>query len=638
MNYKVKLLLIFFLFLTKIVGAQNNKERLYDKIWEEIDKGNYDKGLLLNDSLFKLSNKNEDVEYYHKALNMKGNLYYLKDEYTQAKKIIEKNLKEIHRIKKTSLKSSLLIQGMTVLGLTYLATGEFEMSINFFYKALELAEKNNDEGISLSLKKRIAGVLSNLKEYDQAREYYFEIIKVAKESDEGPYNLSSVYENLALTYFSEDNSIQAEKYMLLAEVGLIKENKESLRIFFQNFSAILFKRKKLTKSLNYALKAFEISKEIQKSGSRSEIEMHNNLAAIYQVLDSVKKSKYHLNIADSLNEKINSLVFKSQISDGVSITYEELKDYKNALRVLKKHISFNDSLFNTERSKITQEIKTQYETSKKEAEIIYQKKMVNEHKKQKYLLGILGVFLIGLLGFGIYIYKERLKTQKKMFVNQNELNEQKVNSLIESQKLQSIQDYVDGQNNERERIAGDLHDGIGGDLIAIKMKLEKLYEEQPQEIKSILLSMERTYDEVRNLSHDLVSKNASLYRFTEMLIQFIDFSINKGVVVKCNFYPKDELNKLSEDVQHAIYRILQELITNFNKHAEGTNVFINITKHENGKINLMIEDNGKGFDVNNEKRGIGLESIKKRVFKHNGSVFIESTPNKGTVINIDIND
>lgn len=291
-----------------------------------------------------------------------------------------------------------------------------------------------------------------------------------------------------------------------------------------------------------------------------------------------------------------------------------------------------DSLLSVQKSRLVAQVETKFKIEKKESEIKSQQQLINFQKKQTIIMAIGIAVLLLVLGIATWFYRQRIITQKELLKNQEALNEEKVKGILESHKLQSTQAYISGQNEERERIAKDLHDSVSGNLAAIKLKLSDLCIEK-KEISDIIQNVESTYEEVRAISHNLRSKELLLDNFTDLLLCLISFRESENLSIYTEFYPKEELNELPEKIQVEIYSIIQEALTNIYKHANASKVTINIIHHED-YINIIIEDNGIGFDNNIIKQGIGLRNMKERVKNIRGVIYIESEQNKGTIINI----
>lgn len=178
------------------------------------------------------------------------------------------------------------------------------------------------------------------------------------------------------------------------------------------------------------------------------------------------------------------------------------------------------------------------------------------------------------------------------------------------------------QERERNRIAADLHDSLIGKLTALRLKNQLQYD--ARESDSIL---EESITEARRISHDLSPPMLEFMELEDVVVNTIGtwkshFSISFYKQIRSAVAPSSEL-KLQ------ITRIIQELLTNTYKHAAATNVFIDLKATKN-TVSLIIRDNGKGFDMHNGPKGLGLKNIELRVFYLNGVYKVKSGQN-GTV-------
>ena len=224
-----------------------------------------------------------------------------------------------------------------------------------------------------------------------------------------------------------------------------------------------------------------------------------------------------------------------------------------------------------------------------------------------------------------------LKTKTDQ-LNESKLIEEKLNS----EKINAV---IDGQEQERQRLSRDIHDGLGQTILAIKMKLENTVDLEAHEMKNSVEEIKEMFnnviDETRNISQDLMPP------------ELIQFGIISGINKLCRdtslrtkikvAFTSDENITIEENSRLKIYlyRIVQEALNNIIKHSEATNSSITMSLNENLLI-LNIFDNGKGFDTNNYYPGNGLYNIRTRVSLLNGNLQISSNTNEGTKINISI--
>lgn len=295
-----------------------------------------------------------------------------------------------------------------------------------------------------------------------------------------------------------------------------------------------------------------------------------------------------------------------------------------------------DTIFKAETAKKTAQFRTMYETEKKEKENIVlandnalKKLQIANEIKSKRLLGIIFISsALGLIIIFLVIYN-RYKWKKK-----GELDRE----LARQEKMR-FESVIEAEENERKRIAADLHDGVGQLMSAAKINLvvmqnELHFETEEQRLtfaKAIAL-VDESCGEVRTVSHNMMP-NVLLKSGLVNAIRAFLLQIDERVL-KINLYTDGLNEKIGSNIETVLYRIVQECVNNVIKHAAADKMDISIIKDEEG-ISATIEDNGKGFDARNENfEGIGLKNIKSRVSYLNGTVEWDSSPGKGTLVAI----
>ena len=222
-------------------------------------------------------------------------------------------------------------------------------------------------------------------------------------------------------------------------------------------------------------------------------------------------------------------------------------------------------------------------------------------------------------------------TEKKMAeleVLKQELSKQKIIS----------QAIIDTQENERTEIGKELHDNVNQILSTIKLYLE-MSQTNP-DLKDALIdkslsNINAVIEEIRNISKALTS-----YSISDMgliaSIQDLAEAINLLKTIKIDVDAEDfNEERLGDNQKIMFFRIVQEALNNIIKHSFATSVDIRISE-ENEKILLTIKDNGKGFDVNRTKKGIGVFNIQNRVSMFNGSLLLNSAPGRGCELKVEI--
>lgn len=213
-------------------------------------------------------------------------------------------------------------------------------------------------------------------------------------------------------------------------------------------------------------------------------------------------------------------------------------------------------------------------------------------------------------------------------------NQVDLRKLHDDKQADLLNAVFETQENERKRLAEDLHDSVGQVLSAIKLNLHRLDKNCVTEgSQSLFMDTRKLADEciqeIRNIIHNVLPPVLTDYGLGEAL---------EGLCVKVqeNTHVKVELvNELGKvrfppEIDLPLYRIAQELFSNAIKHSGATTIHVRLLK-EDKKIVMEFKDNGKGFDLNNVKHGFGLKNLESRVQLINGDINIYTKPQQGTV-------
>ena len=288
------------------------------------------------------------------------------------------------------------------------------------------------------------------------------------------------------------------------------------------------------------------------------------------------------------------------------------------------------------------ELRLKYETENKERRIMRlefnQQLQERRNRNLVYFLAGLGLLLI-LLGFLVVFYRQKLRISRLLAKQNEEINQRKIQALEQEKTIHSMDAMIRGQEEERARIANDLHDGLGSLLSTIQMHFNKIQEElnSLQKLNAHLKAFEMLDDacvEVRKISHDMMPGALEKLGLMPALNDLVNNlkSTGKMNVVLQEFGDKQKLDKTQEMM---LYRIVQELMNNVSKHAQANELIVQFTWHEN-MLNLIVEDDGKGFDQDKIEAGLGLESIQRRVDYLRGKLYVESAVGKGSTFTMDI--
>lgn len=228
------------------------------------------------------------------------------------------------------------------------------------------------------------------------------------------------------------------------------------------------------------------------------------------------------------------------------------------------------------------------------------------------------------------------------------VNAQLYNDLLQREKELEILSgaRVQAQEDERRRIAREIHDGLGQMLTAIKFNLEifedtiSAGEEEQKRIDDMKGLLDSVMKEARELSYNLMPSVLDDFGLAPAL-QLLSEQFANRTNVKVMFQSHGLTERLDPQIEIGLYRIAQESLNNVAKHAEATEITLQVIRHSNG-VRLVIEDNGKGIlrhqDIEHAtaKGGMGLVSMRERAASFGGTITIDSSPGRGTLIAVDI--
>lgn len=304
--------------------------------------------------------------------------------------------------------------------------------------------------------------------------------------------------------------------------------------------------------------------------------------------------------------------------------YKVAGNYLQYGGVLKQLIALKDSVYQKNSADQLAEMQTKYEVQKKENTIIRQNYDLS--RKNYFIYGALGLLAATLLiGYGIF--QNRKKNQSL-----------KMQQLELEQKQKTTHAVMQAEEEERKRIAGDLHDSVAQKIVVAKLNLEAFGNhlaglDAPQQkiYDNINNLLEESAREVRDLSHSMMPKAFSHSGLTDAVKDFLDTIALKNLQV--HFNASGEFKNIPEITGLMIYRIIQECVQNALKHAKATRLDVAMIA-ENNELDVTIEDNGAGFDSSsvNDTNSSGMKNIKSRIEYLNGKVDINSQRGSGTVI------
>ncbi len=563
--------------------------------------------------------------YYSNVGKNDISVYYTKKGLSLAKIINNKNL---------------IARSYYNLGIQSLNTNNYTSALNWFFLSLKIKEKIDNKNLH-EVYIGIGDVYANLKKFPKALEYYSRVFILPNTNYDANVRSFIATGNI---YLKQNETAKALEFYTKAEVIVEKYNLKRSKVMLYNSLSLYHQTMGNNDlALQYFFELLTIGEQTQKKEVIAITKL--SIASIYEKENYDKLAIQFALSASNIAKEISRFNTYWACEQLLSTLYEKQKLHQLALYHYKKFITTRDSIEDKINTEKIVKAEMNYEFEKKE--LIAKAKQdkaravaLQELNKQKLIGNSIAGFsiLIVILSTIIVLnYKKRAKISKALAQKSEELYQQKAVELIKNEQVKSMRNYIKGEENERNRIASDLHDGIGGSLSAIKLKLSKIAEEDKNDLlEKVIKNVDVLYHDVRSISHNLITPQIKDSIFIEIINNLVnDIKEATSFEITLEYLEEDKINQLSDEIQVTVYRIIQELIKNSISHSNGTKIEINVTKFEQA-LNLIVEDNGSGFDTSKKKLGIGLRNIESRTKALGGELIIDSVIGRGSAFNITI--
>ena len=304
-----------------------------------------------------------------------------------------------------------------------------------------------------------------------------------------------------------------------------------------------------------------------------------------------------------------------------------------------KSNGLSDSILNEAIQKNTLEIEKKYESEKKELQIV---KLEANRKVQQFLIKQKNTLNYILIGAAISLFLVTMLSYRN-YQQKQKIHQQKITDLETQQQLFATEAVLKGEEQERTRLARDLHDGLGGMLSGIKYSFNTMKgnlimtQENAQAFERSMDMLDSSIKEMRRVAHNMMPEALVKFGLDTALKDFCN-DINLTGVLRISYQSINIENVMFEQTTAiAVYRIVQELINNTIKHAGAQNAIVQLTKADN-TLTLTVEDDGKGFDKNilNFSKGIGWNNIQNRVDFLKAILDVKTEKEKGTSVLVEI--
>lgn len=522
-----------------------------------------------------------------------------------------------------------------------------------------------------NLMNRYAAIDQRRQNFDLAVARYQEAGKIFKETGEplkiifSYYNLAGIYKFLGdsskMFYYANETNRLAQQskdpvaiirglialgdaycvvknydsVLLIATTGLQMAHQQDLTFaigIFNNFIGLYFTNRAL--QYDSAIRHFNLALE-----SFRKINVQYDIALVYQNMGNAYLKKRDFNKAVLYSSKALELARQLELDQ---VQYFSLRDLVSAeesrgnisasYSYLKDFVAVNDSLQNKNNQRKVYQLESRYQEEQKQILLFAKQKEIERKNLINYLLGsgVLSLILISVLLYRNYRHKQNLQQQR-------------ITDLEKEKKLMATEAVLKGEEQERTRIARDLHDGLGGMLSGIRYSLIKMMSgpgiqaEGSESAARNLNMIDNSIIEMRRVAHNMMPEALVKFGLDTALKDFCnEMSSSAAMQISYQSIGLEDFRP-EQTTAITVYRIVQELVNNTMKHANAGSIILQLTRTHD-RLFVTVEDDGSGFDtgVLATSKGIGWTNIQKRVEFLRGSLSIQSAAGTGTSVHIEL--
>jgi len=524
------------------------------------------------------------------------------------------------------------------IGIAYRFKSDYENAVLYNLEGARILEGKGYTNIETNLYDGLQVLYMTLAQYDKAIMYGEKAVSVGRKlKNKDP--LAVALNNLALSYM-EVNRMENAKQVLMEAIAISKtiDNKSVEGSALNNLGDIAIREGAFDLLKKYGEQSLQIHQQINSTEGIAISTL--SLAIYYQSHKEFNKAKEYALSALKISEENNFLSEKSQCMKILSNIFFSMNDFAKGYSYSLNSQKTDGEIFNESLAQKEAALKVKYETEKKEIQIErlkadkeLQQLSIRQKNTLNYILigSAFTLLIISLLTFRNYKQKQKIQ-------------EQRISELEKEKQLTATEAVLKGEEQERTRLAKDLHDGLGGMLSGIKYSLNTMKgnlimtPDNSQAFERSMDMLDSSIKEMRRVAHNMMPE--ALVKFgLDTALKDLCNDVNQSGALQVNYLSIGMENAAIEQTTAiTIYRIVQELINNTMKHAAAKTAILQVAKSDS-HLSVTVEDDGKGFDktVLNQAKGIGWSNIQNRVEFLKGTLDVQSEKEKGTSVHIELN-
>ncbi len=562
---------------------------------------------------------------------------------------IEQLRRMIYYCLTTGKHTDLLAVGYNILGNIYQTQGKYEEAAYYYHKTLQIPNSQLTESTKALIYVNLSTLTNKLKQPQKALYYLSRAETIAAQNRH--YDLlSTINSNRGMIYTAMMQTDSAMLFLRKAR-NLINEHGHRYRgtLLDIEYTCMVYMADMwlLKNNLDSAAACIQRIHEIDVPVVPLYWnKAHLSMGKYYTQAGDYKQAEHYL--LKALDSMQSSQANNDLASVHLALThlYDTVGNHEKALRHSLHYIRLKDTLENEQVSNMVHQLEVRYRTAEKDKELISQnleisRQQSDAREKNLWIAIITGGMIVLAITLAA-LYKKR-QAEKRLQIKEIQIlrqrqqaMQQQQQAMQQAQEIEQLKAMMKGEERERGRLARELHDGIGGMLTAMKMNLSTARRKAPEltlnpSLTELMHMLEDTSSEVRKTAHNLMPDVLVQHALPEALMIFCNH-IHKELETELSC--QGDFTQLDKATELMLYRMVQELMQNVLKHASATRASIELVIYQ-GKLLLTVEDNGTGFDANEENSGFGLQNLRYRVAALQGKISITSDKNRSTIVHLE---
>lgn len=520
---------------------------------------------------------------------------------------------------------------------------------------------------------RLGNIEARSGNIGQAINYYFTILKSLQPRQPSEWELlGSTYNNLGITWMRQK---QYDKALYYLEKGVAIARQHQLAglelHLYTNIGAAYLENNDLVKGQHYSEQAHKMALQLKdarmiqitminlgngylKSDPEQAISYfkkvlddevtdpyggrmlpYSNIGEGYTNLGDYKTAAYWLTQAIHIGEQYG---LKSDLKDTyqqLANVYAQLGHHKQAYTYQQLYSQLSDSLVSAKQVEANQQLEVKYRTAEKDKEIATKALALSGQqskiREQQIWLSAGGAGILLLSGLLLLLYRNARHRRR--------LQQEQMNNMEQQQEISALKAMMQGEEQERGRLARELHDGIVSQLAAAKLNFSDVQQRYPglqgaKDFDAAINQLDDAALDLRNTAHNLMPDILLQQGFVPALALYCE-RMSRHAGFRIYFHLSGSLPELDADAALSVYRVIQELIQNILKHAQATQAVVQINTDETLFL-LTVEDNGRGMKQQLLGADHLLKTVRTRINTLNGTMDIRSRFGKGATISIEL--